>query len=179
MRTLAKSASFIHFVAPLCMSCGDSTARATFRDVEDRSGGANLVDADYANVRDVPDYVIREGRYLLVHRRGPTPGLHLLRSGSAQTFGGCSGLAAERTHVGWRNSVVSVFAARPRKRPEQHELACGAAPSPMTCLLEILSSTWCPSPATALGLLLAKACRSRRAECAVGDRTWTFASQSE
>ena len=66
MKPLTISVCVLLFLAPFCASCGDSSVRATFRDVSDRREGANLIDADYASVRDVPDYVVREGRLYLM-----------------------------------------------------------------------------------------------------------------
>ena len=52
-------------LAPLCSSCGDSSVRVTFRDVSDTRDGQAFIGADYPSARDVPDYVIRNGRLYL------------------------------------------------------------------------------------------------------------------
>ncbi len=64
MRVLAGGVWALLVLAPLLASCDDVSVRATFRDVSDRRG-SNLFDADYGNARDVPDYVVREGRLYL------------------------------------------------------------------------------------------------------------------
>lgn len=67
VRPLAGTACALLFLAALCSSCGDSSVRASFRDVSDRTVAENVIDADFGSVRDVPDYMTRDGRlYLLI-----------------------------------------------------------------------------------------------------------------
>ena len=67
LRPLPDIVCALLFLGALCSSCGDSSVRATFRDVSDRSGAEDLIGADFASVREVPDYLTRNGRlYLLI-----------------------------------------------------------------------------------------------------------------
>ena len=67
VRPLPNTVCALLFLAAFCSSCGDSSVRATFRDVSDRPGAENVIGADFPSVRDVPDYMTRNGRlYLMV-----------------------------------------------------------------------------------------------------------------
>ena len=52
-------------VAALCAACGDAGVRATFRAVSDTREQQTLIDANYENARDIPDYVTRGGHLFL------------------------------------------------------------------------------------------------------------------
>lgn|SRR5689334_12285005 len=67
VRPLPDTVCALLFLAALCSSCGDSSVRATFRDVSGRNGAEEVIGANFASVRDVPDYMTRNGRlYLLI-----------------------------------------------------------------------------------------------------------------
>lgn len=64
-RPWADRACALLFLAALSSSCGEASVRATFRDVSDRGEVQTLIGAEYGSVRDVPDYVVRNGRLYL------------------------------------------------------------------------------------------------------------------
>jgi len=66
MKGLGDSVCVLVLLAPLCVACGDASVRATFRAVSDTREQQTLMDANYESVRDIPDFVVRDGHLYLM-----------------------------------------------------------------------------------------------------------------